>query len=66
MINDVKHAIDCIRGMVASGIFSLDDAARKFCYEQPKVTARVLDEIGNWPSSEPELLALQRVRGIGR
>ena len=52
-------AIECIQGHVAAGE-SLPDAARRFACEHPAMRLRVLDVIGSWPSSEPELRALQR------
>jgi hypothetical protein len=56
-----KQAIDCIHRMVLCNGWDYETAARKFYSEQPRVTARILDRIGSWPSSDPELAALQRV-----
>jgi hypothetical protein len=39
----------------------LDTAARYYAVRFPREAEAVMERIGNWPSSEPELAALQRV-----
>lgn len=38
---------------------SLSDAARRVRSTERELTVRVLDAVGSWPSSEPEIRALQ-------
>ena len=38
-----------------------EEFARKFCIRNPKEALLILEEIGSFPSSEPELRALQKV-----
>lgn len=54
-------AREWIRHYAAQYGGSLDDGARKFAVLNPGWAARIMDNIGSWPSSEPELAALQRV-----
>jgi hypothetical protein len=42
------------------------DAVARFIHARaPRLTLAVLEQIGSWQSSEPELAALQRVWGPG-
>ncbi len=59
-MNAVQLALMHIRADVAKGV-PLETAARRFAIFMPKTAALVLDQIGSWPSSEPELAALQKV-----
>ena len=40
----------------------LDSAVRLVSCMYPALCVEVLDTIGSWPSSEPELASLQRIR----
>lgn len=63
-----KRAIEAIRALVKSGItvegkkidLDVDEAARYLVRAQRELCLRVMEEIGIWPSSEPELRALQK------
>ena len=55
-----QRAIERIREIRGARKLSVDAAARVFATENPTVAQRVLEDIGSWPSSEPELAALQR------
>ncbi len=57
----VKVYIQCIRQMVAMAGIKLEDAARMVAHEAPATALVVMDRVGLHPSSEPELLALQKV-----
>ena len=35
--------------------------ARWYCRAHPLLALQIMEEIGSWPSSEPELRALQKV-----
>lgn len=60
--NPVPFAVEEIRYRVRSGASeSLDAAARWFKRAHRATALRVMEEIGSWPSSEPELRALQAV-----
>jgi hypothetical protein len=51
-------AIDFIRDAIALGS-TARQAARSFRSTHPRIFFDVLDAIGAWPSSEPELRAIQ-------
>ncbi len=57
----VQRAILRIQELARENGGDLKAAARRFSVEQPMTTTRVLDIIGSYPNSEPELAALQRV-----
>jgi hypothetical protein len=57
----IKYYFRYIRQMVQQMGVTRTDAARRFCIAHPDVALCIMEEIGNWPSSEPELAALQRV-----
>ena len=61
MLPTVKLFIDLVQQQVQQGL-PLDDAARRVATRQRELAAHVLARIGSWPSSEPELRALQRMR----
>lgn len=56
----IENAIQLIQSWVAEGL-SLRDAARRFRAHHPDRLVDILDTIGSFPSSEPELRALQAV-----
>ena len=41
---------------------SLEDAARWFRRTYPARFERAVEDLGSWPSSEPEFRAIQRIR----
>jgi len=41
---------------------SIEDAARWFARTYPAIFERALEDLGSWPSSEPEFRAIQRIR----
>lgn len=61
-MTDAAFAIMVIQEAQRELGLSIDDAARHFKIAYPLKCMRVLEDIGNWPSSEPELAALQRVK----
>lgn len=58
-MSPVLHAIETIKAFTEQGA-SLEQAAREYRKHYPSRCVDVLDEIGSWPSSEPELAALQK------
>lgn len=56
------QAIEWIRFVMRNDGLPVDAAARQFSRQYPAAFADILDRIGSWPSSEPELAALQRVQ----
>lgn len=46
---------------IATKSSDLDSAANWFANAYPSLTLHILEDIGEWPSSEKELAALQRV-----
>jgi hypothetical protein len=59
-MNDVIQISDAIRTEARKGK-TLKEAARIVKVRQPATCLRVMEAIGSWPSSEPELAALQAV-----
>lgn len=57
--NPVRFVIAEVRRRVAEGE-SLERAARAVWAHHREVCWDVMETIGSWPSSEPELLAIQR------
>ncbi len=57
----VQKAIDWISTKAIREDLSLEAAARLFKNQFPDTALRVLETIGSWPSSYPELAALNRV-----
>jgi hypothetical protein len=57
----VAYAIAYIRKFSEQHNCSLLAAARNFRKNRPSEALAAIEEIGNWPSSEPELRALQEV-----
>ena len=49
----------------ASSGETLTAFARWFCIHEPDAALRIMEMIGSWPSSEPELRALQQAHGRG-
>lgn len=61
-MTDTKAFIHHVRVSVKRNPdWTLEHAARRVRFAYPYLTARVLDTIGMYPSSEPELLALQTI-----
>lgn len=58
---EVAVAIIGIRGTHRALGGTLDGAARKWMCDRRRAALDVMETIGSWPSSEPELAALQRV-----
>lgn len=54
-----SRAVSSVRALMSHGL-TMDEAARRLNCLRPELVSRVLDMIGMWPSSEPELAALQR------
>lgn len=52
--------VERVRARVAQGM-GLAEAARRVAALNPGLALDVIEEIGSWPSGEPELAALQRV-----
>lgn len=63
--NPVPQALRIMRAMHAQG-GTWEDAARRLRRNHPSLFADVMDWIGSYPSSEPELRAVQHVEGVGR
>lgn len=57
--NPVRFVIDQVRARVAKGE-TIEFAARGVWAHHREVCRDVMETIGSWPSSEPELLAIQR------
>lgn len=57
----VAYAIAYIRKFSEQHNCSLVVAARNLKRNKPTEALKAIEEIGNWPSSEPELRALQEV-----
>ena len=57
---EVLAASEEIRHLHRSEGMTLDQAARIFTSRHPDVALRAMERLGSWPSSEPELAALQR------
>jgi hypothetical protein len=57
----VARAQRLIRQIADRDGVTLEQAARRFASQHPAAALDVMDRIGSWPSSEPELAALQRV-----
>lgn len=60
MNEPVKKAIEWMRNEVRVSNLTIDEAARRFRTICPVWHSEVLDIIGMYPSSEPELRALQK------
>lgn len=62
-ISDVERVVGLIRAQAITPITRdrLRDAARTIKIRHPALCLRVMEQIGSWPSSEPELAALQFV-----
>jgi hypothetical protein len=58
-MSTVLHAIQTIRLYASEGM-SLEKAVALYKRRYPSQCVDVLDAIGSWPSSEPELAALQK------
>ena len=61
--SDVGHFCRMVRQLSPEGAKGYREAARAICHQSPDFALEVMEVIGNWPSSEPELLALQDVWG---
>lgn len=59
-LSPVARLVQLVRAGVAEGL-SLDDAARRARARAPKLVDDALEDVGAWPSSEPELRAVQGV-----
>lgn len=57
---EMLAASEEIRHLHVSEGMTLDDAAKVFARRHPDVALRAMERLGSWPSSEPELAALQR------
>lgn len=57
-MTNCTHAILWIRSNTPIGE-TLVNAARKYAATFPKTSLDIMETIGSWPSSEPELCALQ-------
>lgn len=55
----VTDAIERVRSAIAKGL-SLDEAASLVCRCDKNLALHVVETIGMWPASEPELAAIQR------
>ena len=56
------RVIRLVRLRMAEGL-TADEAARKVRRDLPRLCGEVDEIIGCWPSSEPELRAMQRTQG---
>lgn len=56
----IENAIQLMKTWVAEGL-TLREAANRFRARHPDRLVEILDTIGSYPSSEPELRALQAV-----
>ena len=54
---DIKFAVDWIRRYAAQ-CGSVSEAARRFAVRYESRMPAIAEELGSWPSSEPELRAL--------
>lgn len=52
-----------VRELTNEGETDLRPAARAIVRQDPDLALEVIETIGSWPSSEPELRALQQVWG---
>jgi hypothetical protein len=62
--DNIRFAIEGIRDYRDRGM-NRDDAALAFIANHNRIADDVMDQIGTYPSSEPELAALQRVYRFG-
>lgn len=56
----VKKFLDLVNTVKAPNL-SMEGVVRRAASIQPALALRVMEEIGSFPSSEPELAILQRV-----
>lgn len=63
--DSVGKFVSLVRRARESGL-SLKDAVREVVSRHPGLRTEVLEEIGSWPSSEPELRALQMLPNVRR
>lgn len=59
-LTDYEAFILHVRALRGSGL-DVTEAARRARASDPELAARVLDAVGSWPSSEPEIRALQEL-----
>jgi hypothetical protein len=61
-LSDYEAFILHVRALRAGTDLSVDVAALRARRADPELACRVLDSCGSWPSSDPEIRALQNLR----